>query len=111
LVKKTKTERDLRLREETAYHEAGHAVLAIHHRRPFIQVSIEPAKGSSGRIVKRWHPEAFRPDIDLNRQASARIEREVLVSMGGMTAEARFTGRKNYDAAESDIHQSIDLAS
>jgi hypothetical protein len=31
--------------------------------------------------------------------------------MGGMAAEARYTGRRNYRAAGSDIHQSIRLAS
>jgi hypothetical protein len=41
----------------------------------------------SGRLLKRWHPESFRPDVELNRRVIDRIERKELISMRGMAAE------------------------
>jgi hypothetical protein len=47
----------------------------------------------------------------LRHRNRARIERDVLISMGGITAEARFTGLRNYDAARSDMENANQVAS
>jgi hypothetical protein len=47
-AKGVKMTRDL---EDTAYHEAGHAVAAVAFRRPFHYVTIEPCEESLGHVM------------------------------------------------------------
>jgi hypothetical protein len=42
------------LREEIAYHEAGHAVLALQSGSPVERISIVPQEGSLGQVDNHW---------------------------------------------------------
>ncbi len=79
--------------EATAYHEAGHAVLALVLDRPVQRVSILPGRDHAG--VCMFGKAVFRPTEDW-------LEREILIALGGIAAEARHTGNYSWDTAARD---------
>ena len=85
----------------TAYHEAGHAVIALALDRPVHAVSILPDRERLG--VCAFGKAAVRPTEDW-------IEREMLISLGGLAAEARHTGSYAWDQADRDLRYVRDLA-
>jgi ATP-dependent Zn protease len=87
--------------EATAYHEAGHAVMALALGRPVAGVSTRPARELLG--VCEFGKAVFRPSEDW-------LEREALIALGGLAAEARHTGDYCYEAAARDLAYVEDLA-
>jgi ATP-dependent Zn protease len=83
--------------QATAYHEAGHAVLAFVLGRPVQCVSILPDREHLG--ICEFGKSVYRPSEDW-------LEREILIALGGIAAEARFTGIYAWDAAARD-HQYV----
>src|SRR2546421_10989245 len=79
--------------QATAYHEAGHAVLAFILGRPVQCVSILPNHEHLG--ICEFGKSVHRPSEDW-------LEREILIALGGIAAEARFTGIYAWDAAARD---------
>lgn len=79
--------------QATAYHEAGHAVLALALGRPVQHISILP----DGRFlgVCKFGKSVFRPSEDW-------LERETLIALGGIAAEARYTGQYAWEGAAHD---------
>lgn len=77
----------------TAYHEAGHAVMAVILGRPVHRVSILQDSRRLG--VCEFGKGAVRPSEDW-------LEREILISLGGIAAEARFTGNYSWESAARD---------
>lgn len=81
----------------TAYHEAGHAVIALALGRDVHRVSILPnqtrlgqceLKKGSSKISKDW------------------LETEVLILLAGAAAEGRISGRYCWTGASRDLRQS-----
>jgi ATP-dependent Zn protease len=89
------------LQRITAYHEAGHAVLALSLGRPVDWVSIRPDRQFLGMCAFR--KAVFRPSEDL-------LEREAIIALGGLAAEARFTGSYCWEGAGRDYDYVFDLA-
>ena len=85
----------------TAYHEAGHAVAALALDRPVVKVSILADRDRAG--ICFFGKAVFRPSEDW-------LEREVLIALAGMAAEARQTGEYNRDAAARDLRYARGLA-
>jgi ATP-dependent Zn protease len=79
--------------EATAYHEAGHAVVALALGRQIQSVSIQPNRDHLG--ICEFKKGSARPSEDW-------IEREMLIALGGVAAEARHTGEHAWDAARRD---------
>jgi ATP-dependent Zn protease len=77
----------------TAYHEAGHAVVALALGRPVHNVSILPDRDRAG--LCEFGKSTFRPSEDW-------LEREILIALGGIAAEARHTGDHAWDGAALD---------
>lgn len=77
----------------TAYHEAGHAVMALVLDRPVERVSVRPGHETDG--ICHFGKKVYRPSEDW-------IEREILIALGGIAAEARFTGDYDWHAAGKD---------
>ena len=78
----------------TAYHEAGHAVVAIVVGRPIQKVSIVPNRSRLGACeLKKGR---FQPSSDW-------LEDDVLIMFAGVAAEARLTGRYHWQGAEQDL--------
>lgn len=80
--------------EATAYHEAGHAVAALALDRPVVKVSIRPDRERLG--ICAFGKAVIRPSEDW-------LEREVLIALAGMAAEARHTGTYDRDGAGRDL--------
>ena len=85
----------------TAYHEAGHAVVALALDRPVHKVSVLPGRDLLGQC--QFGKGVFRPTDDW-------LEREVLIALAGMAAEARHTGGYCRDGAARDLRYARRLA-
>jgi hypothetical protein len=86
----------------TAYHEAGHAVVALALGRPVHRVSVLPNRDRLGQC--EFGKAVFRPSEDW-------VEREVMISLGGLAAEARHTGTYGWAEAERDLRYTRRLLS
>jgi ATP-dependent Zn protease len=80
--------------EVTAYHEAGHAVIALALGRVIHKVSALPNRERLGEC--RFGKGTAKPTDDW-------VEREILIALGGMAAEARHTGTYAMDEAKEDL--------
>ena len=80
--------------EATAYHEAGHAVIALALGRAVQRVSVLPKLDTLGRC--EFQKGRTRPSEDW-------LEREILISLAGLAAEARHTGQYAWDGAARDL--------
>jgi ATP-dependent Zn protease len=78
----------------TAYHEAGHAVVAMILGRPVESVSVLPNRQFLGMC--RFHKGVFRPSKDW-------LEQEILISLGGLASEAMHSGEYAWDGAARDL--------
>lgn len=78
----------------TAYHEAGHAAVALELGRPIHRVSILPNELRLGHCeLKKSHHGPLKDSV----------ESEILILLGGVGAEARHTGEYAWDAASLDM--------
>jgi ATP-dependent Zn protease len=78
----------------TAYHEAGHAVMALIHDRPVQKVSIVAGGGYLG--ICSFRKGVTRPTDDI-------LEREILIALAGIAAEWRWCGRYDVAGAGRDL--------
>ena len=85
----------------TAYHEAGHAAVALAHDRPVHRVSVLPNQLHLGQC--EFRKGVLRGSVDS-------VEQEILISLAGMAAEARHTGRYDRAAAGRDLRHVRTLA-
>lgn len=79
---------------DTAYHEAGHAVIALCLNRLVDQVTIMPKLRYLGKCKFK---KAQR------RSSDDWIENEILIALAGMVAEARHSGRYDRQSAGMDL--------
>jgi len=69
--------------EATAYHEAGHAVVALALGQPVHRVSMVPTQDHLGRCeLRKGGP----------RASQDWLECQILITLGGLAAEAKHTG-------------------
>jgi ATP-dependent Zn protease len=80
--------------EGTAYHEAGHAIAALALGRPVERVSVLPDRERLGWC--HFGKAVFRPSED-------RVEREALIGLAGLAAEALRTGSYGWEEATRDL--------
>lgn len=85
----------------TAYHEAGHAVIALMLGRPVQRVSIRAKEQTLGRC--EFQKGRVRPSDDW-------LEREILIALAGLAAEARYTGQYAWAGAARDLQNVQQLA-
>ena len=78
----------------TAYHEAGHAIVALSLGRTIEKCTIER---NSIRLGAVQLGKGGRP-----RQQDY-FEVEAMILLGGLVSEARYTGRYNWDGAQQDL--------
>lgn len=88
-------------RTRTAYHEAGHAVMALLLGRNVHRVSIIPKRTRLGNCELRK---------DVARIARDSLEADVLVLLAGMVAESFLTGHYDPRSADSDLRNVERLA-
>jgi len=83
----------------TAYHEAGHAVVAFLVGRPVEKVTISPAQmQTGGRRLGACKVQKGR-----SKASSDPLEDEVLILFAGMVAERMLTGRYCLHGAAQDL--------
>jgi hypothetical protein len=87
--------------EATAYHEAGHAVMALALGRPVDRVSVRSRNEWLGSCAFR--KPVYRPSEDW-------LEREMLIALAGLAAEAIRHGDYPWDAAKHDHRYARSLA-
>ena len=85
----------------TAYHEAGHAVIAIVFERPVQKVSILPDQRRLGHCELRK---------GVSRASQDRLEADILILLAGVAAEAIYSGAYNWQGAAQDLQSVRRLA-
>lgn len=83
----------------TAYHEAGHAVMAVSLGRSIHKATIVSAKLQTGGVRLG----AVKMDQGRSKASQDWLEDEVLILFAGMVAEAHFTGSYCPKGAASDL--------
>jgi hypothetical protein len=79
--------------EATAYHEAGHAVIAyLLGYRPQ-SVTIVPTADTAGHIIHANPLHGFQLDIDGSHEARLRVENVVTICFAGPIAQKRYNPR------------------
>jgi cell division protease FtsH len=93
-------------RKLTAYHEAGHALVALHAPKhdPLHKVTIIPRGRALGLTMSL-------PEKDRYGYAKQELESNIAMAFGGRVAEEMIFGPENVTTgAASDIHQATNLA-
>ena len=85
----------------TAYHEAGHAVMALLMGRSVQKVSIIPSQNRLGTCTMKK---------GRAKQVQDKLEAEILILLAGMAAEGRKSGRYNVQGATQDLRMVEKLA-
>jgi ATP-dependent Zn protease len=85
----------------TAYHEAGHAVIALVFERPVQKVSILPDQRRLGHCELRK---------GVSRASQDRLEADILILLAGVVAEAIHSGTYNWTGAAMDLQSVRRLA-
>ncbi|MFN7734846.1 MAG: cell division protein FtsH [Pirellula sp.] len=83
----------------TAYHEAGHAVMALFLGRPIDKVTIAPGKSAIG--VERLG--ACHIKKGQGKGSKDWLEDEVMILLAGMVAESQITGQYCAAGAAQDL--------
>ena len=91
-------------RKTTAYHEAGHAVVAalLPNADPIHKVTIIPRGRALGVTMQL-------PEFDRHTHSKAYLEGQLAILMGGRVAEELFTGRIT-SGAGNDIERATEIA-
>jgi ATP-dependent Zn protease len=82
----------------TAYHEAGHAVMAVSLGRPIQKVTI-----AAGRTAFGVRLGACKLQKGRRKAADDPVEDEALIYLAGMVAESHFTGKHCPGGAGQDL--------
>jgi hypothetical protein len=69
--------------EDTAHHEAGHAVAAVEFRRPFRYVTIESGDDSLGHVMFRTFKASFNPELNGDLRTRVCCENYAIISLAG----------------------------
>lgn len=85
----------------TAYHEAGHAVMALIFDRPVQKVSILPDQRRLGHCELRK---------GVSRASQDHLEADILILLAGVVAEAIHCGSYNWTGAAMDLQSVRRLA-
>jgi ATP-dependent Zn protease len=88
-------------KELTAYHEAGHAVMALLMGRSVQKVSIIPSQNRLGAVTMQK---------GRAKQVQDKLEAEMLILLAGMAAEGRKSGKYNLVGAGQDLRMVEKLA-
>lgn len=96
--------------ERTAFHEAGHAVVALALGRRVEKITITPHRVYAGRC---W-VSGFGAALGKGRRASPsktqRTRDNIVVLFGGLAAEERFDPKSDPDLSQADFMQAMKLA-
>ena len=89
----------------TAWHEAGHALVAAIVGRPIQKVTISPANLQTGGVRLG----AVKFQKGRSKSTNDWLEDEVLILLAGMVAESKFTGQYCESGARQDLRTARNL--
>jgi hypothetical protein len=103
-------------REATAYHEAGHFVMAYLLRlwgwgQPQVRRVTIPRNGEVKGLCRSYRTPSFRPDVDESPRTELRLQGEIMAFFAGTTAESRYRGCRTARGAGHDRTIIADLVS
>lgn len=96
--------------KRTAYHEAGHAVMAYNLRLRIRHATIIPEEEYLGR-VKHSAGGSIHPEWESGPTTRTEIERRAIVALSGNVAEYLLTGRRYMVGSEGDYQTVVNLLS
>jgi len=90
----------------TAYHEAGHAVVANHEGVAVKRVTIEPDGETLGSVI---HGKLLNESVtwDTSKKMRWRMEKLVMVCLAGYAAEKKFNPRTRREGSDGDFHAAV----
>ena len=94
-----------------AYHEAGHAVIAVIVQKPFEYVAIKDAVDEDGQPVPgciKWKQELQRNESDIPAPGWQVDLRDVMASLGGLVAQQIYTGIDEVGEGWGDREHALD---
>jgi ATP-dependent Zn protease len=99
--------------ERTAYHEAGHAVMAYLLKRKFHFITIDPKRldGNTGGLVQLVHAPKLSKNLNCGGPNNrALTEKQIKILLSGEVAYGLFAGRKNWERSSDDVQACLGLA-
>jgi ATP-dependent Zn protease len=99
----------------TAYHEAGHAIMAYLLKFPFEKISIGPEEYSAvtftmGKMYGFHYHQATPGDFAAAGTDRAVIDKEIQVLLAGDIADSLFSGHESLDPVSLDAQEAKNLA-
>ncbi len=97
----------LDLRTLTAYHEAGHAIVALAVCRDILRVSVDPDDTSRGRteLVSLRERILVSPDVEPDPVTRRILERDALFGLGGIASERLCGADVDPRGSRSDLEE------
>ena len=100
----------------TAYHEAGHAVIARYLHVGFKNVTVVPGEDYFGKLVlkrERARQRAFQTaEYEVTPRRRDAVKKEIIILLGGPYAQMRFNPRcRVQDVESTDIDNAMKLVS
>jgi hypothetical protein len=77
----------------TAYHEAGHVVVAHYQKIAVRRATIEPGDGYHGKTESAKFPRAMQPDAEVTVRARLRLECQARIFLAGAIAQRRIASQ------------------
>jgi len=97
----------------TAYHEAGHAVVAYIERIKIRKATIVPGKDYLGVVTRQMIEKHVRDAFEfagITPAKRARVESFIMLSLAGGIAERKHRGRANHIGSRADYETAAGLA-
>jgi len=94
----------------TAYHEAGHVVIAWRVGRAIKHVTVSPDGDSLGHAQYTAFPASFDPEVDESARTERTIATYVMCCLAGAEAESILIDRATSEGAQQDYASAVDMA-
>lgn len=108
--RKQRPHRRTRERERTAYHEAGHAVMAHELGVKVTWVSIVEDQDTLGRMGRRWERWMHEIDYNVTPYREAKVQRHIMVCYAGAAATKIQFNYGAWRGTGADTTRAVDLA-
>lgn len=99
-----------RARERTAYHEAGHAVMAHVCGIPVKRVSIVEDDEALGHMLGQWERWIAEIDYNVTPMREIRLHKHIMVALAGAAATAIHANYATWRGAGQDLINAAGLA-